>query len=659
MGLLKRLFSIGGKKNKKKRHEIIHNVPLPEQSGPGLRTIDEEEHEAAVGRLLRSSSTRFAVVSEVDYASLPPLPHPINDVIQPPAASSVSLASSTISQRGTYSVTVHTRKRHTSTEFSNTNRELDDRLTTPSRNNDQNPIKLLHQDSRALGLRSDPSVASLLDMYDEHGRLPSKAFSNSPPSPPRQERVQCRRNGSTLRQLLGAPSSLTSRKGSDNHSTTEGDISWAERFLGETDGSSINSSIGPYTPTPDNQFSNEPSERYNDYDISISNDDNFSANLFENPAISSMDVELSITSDSSQMFGTSKPLNPYGSSDPMTPQRASQVFSFLTQNRQSKQFDDPERPLPDLPSAFSSPSSEGAASRNAHPSRFSPDSSMDSAFDPSTIQFKNYHIPRQISSTEPSNPTQLSCMAPPAPRSSIIGLFQGSTSEMTPAQKALAVSPDDQGEIPNARKVKVLMSGPTKVIVTAPTPSANHETPSRVPRGPRSLLRKRSSHSIKEERPTLVERSNSTALSSDSYTALPARRKGHRRTASLRSTSTSSLIENDIPLTQESARAPPARFTEKENNKGLSVASDIPLTPLRSNNAMVGRTSSLFRTAVHQGTFRPPVGMTPSPTSSSEMSPVGRQLMLDVRQQRMKAREAERERSGNRRFGSGRSALRI
>lgn len=427
----------------------------------------------------------------------------------------------------------------------------------------------------------------------------------------------------------------------------------------ETDGSSINSSIGPYTPTPDNQFSNEPSERYNDYDISISHDD---ANLSENPAISSMDVELSITTDSSQMFGTSKHLNPYGSSDPMTPQRASQVFSFLTQSRQSKQLDDPERPLPDLPSAFSSPSSDEAASRNAHHSRFSPDSSMDSAFDPSSIsatQFNNNYIPRQTSSIEPSNPIPLSYMASPAQRSSIIGLFQGSTLEMTPVQNAPAVTPDDQREKPNARKVKVLMSGPTKVILTAPTPSANRDTPSRTPKGPRSLSRKRSSHSIKEERPTLVERSNSTALSSDSYTALPARRRGHRRTASLRSTSTSSLIENDIPLNQESVRAPLARFSEKENRKGLSVASDIPLTPLRSNSAMVGRTSSLFRTAVHQGTFRPPVGMTPSPTSSSEMSPVGRQLMLDVRQQRMKAREAERERSSNRRFGSGRSALRL
>ena len=36
--------------------------------GPGLCRIDEEEHEAAVGRLLRLSLTRFAVVSEVDHA---------------------------------------------------------------------------------------------------------------------------------------------------------------------------------------------------------------------------------------------------------------------------------------------------------------------------------------------------------------------------------------------------------------------------------------------------------------------------------------------------------------------------------------------------------------------------------------------------------------
>ena len=84
-----------------------------------------------------------------------------------------------------------------------------------------------------LRLRSDPSVASLLDLYDDHGKLSSNAFSNSPPSSPVKEgRVQCRRNGSTLRQLLGAPS-LSSRHENDSGTGSEGgDISWAERFLG-------------------------------------------------------------------------------------------------------------------------------------------------------------------------------------------------------------------------------------------------------------------------------------------------------------------------------------------------------------------------------------------------------------------------------------------
>jgi hypothetical protein len=50
--------------------------------------------------------------------------------------------------------------------------------------------------------------------------------------------------------------------------------------------------------------------------------------------------------------------------------------------------------------------------------------------------------------------------------------------------------------------------------------------------------------------------------------------------------------------------------------------------------------------------------MTPSPASSSEMSPVGRQIMMDVRQQRSKAREADREKAG-RRFRNEHNGLRI
>ena len=124
-----------------------------------------------------------------------------------------------MSQRGTYNVTVHRRRRHASTEFPDANRDLDDQTAKGS---SLHPV----EDSRVLRLRSDPSVASLLELYDEHGRLSNDAFSNDEPSPPKVGRAQVRRNGSTLRQLLGASSV---KDGAEN---SEGDISWAERFLG-------------------------------------------------------------------------------------------------------------------------------------------------------------------------------------------------------------------------------------------------------------------------------------------------------------------------------------------------------------------------------------------------------------------------------------------
>lgn len=78
-------------------------------------------------------------------------------------------------------------------------------------------------------LRQDPSVASLLNLYDEHGQLDSNVFSNtpSPTRPSLEGRPQTHRSGSTLRQLMGNPASDPV----PNTSTNEGDISWAERFL--------------------------------------------------------------------------------------------------------------------------------------------------------------------------------------------------------------------------------------------------------------------------------------------------------------------------------------------------------------------------------------------------------------------------------------------
>ncbi|KAF7356613.1 hypothetical protein MVEN_00995400 [Mycena venus] len=210
---LKRFFSIGSKKNKnsKKRPQIVHNVPNP------LQPTSDADDSFGATELLRSASARYAVVHEVDYNSLPPLPHPINRVL--PTGSTVSLASAATSisstSRGTYTVKVHGRKHHTHTEFPNANRDYSDEEPT-QRNN-----------SQLLGLRSDPSLVSLLSLYDEHGRLPTHTFSNSPP---KEGRAQVQRSGSTLRQLLGnPPSSVNSR---DDAGALEGDISWAERFLG-------------------------------------------------------------------------------------------------------------------------------------------------------------------------------------------------------------------------------------------------------------------------------------------------------------------------------------------------------------------------------------------------------------------------------------------
>jgi hypothetical protein len=85
MSFLKRIFSLKSIKNKKKqkqqekqqieqqRQQQTQRQPVTLISDDQTQIIDDQEHEAAVGRLLRSSSARYAVVSELDYASLPPL----------------------------------------------------------------------------------------------------------------------------------------------------------------------------------------------------------------------------------------------------------------------------------------------------------------------------------------------------------------------------------------------------------------------------------------------------------------------------------------------------------------------------------------------------------------------------------------------------------
>lgn len=154
----------------------------------------------------------------------------MNSLSQTPVPSLSRSAS--VQTRRTYTVTIRDRKVEALTEFPNANPPLD----TPTHPSDDRSGEISNlqpvtpkDKNRLHMLRQDPSVASLLDMYDNKGCLDSKVFSNTPSATekesPRDGRAQLKRGGSTLRQLLGNPES-TNCTGS-----TESEISWAEDFL--------------------------------------------------------------------------------------------------------------------------------------------------------------------------------------------------------------------------------------------------------------------------------------------------------------------------------------------------------------------------------------------------------------------------------------------
>lgn len=362
-----------------------------------------------------------------------------------------------------------------------------------------------------------------------------------------------------------------------------------------------------------------------------------------------MEVELSIGTDSLPSFEyPPKDRNPYGNPDPTTPQRASQVFGFLTSKRR--------RSLPSLPSTFSVSSNEGSPPNEALLSYFSSDGSFESVYGSLVtsaipIPSLNDTLSFQTNSSD-IQPARSSSYLSDTARHPV-----NSTSNRAPDPQMLRSSEQSTREtVPEGirhNEIKVIMTDPTKVIVTAPTPSTNRETPSRSPRGPRTQHRRSSSGGKIRRSATFAERSNSnTTYSRDMFTPVLQRRKSHRRTSSRGSSSTISYTEMEPPTVrpvEKSSRSERGGRSilgeiDKENGINLSVKPDIPCTPLRSKSANSSRDSrSLFRAAVDPSVFRPPVGMTPSPASSSELSPVGRQLMVNLRQQRTKAREADRQ----------------
>ncbi len=373
--------------------------------------------------------------------------------------------------------------------------------------------------------------------------------------------------------------------------------------VSHSDSSSI-TSFGPETPILPNVY--EPTTSVHT-DITLSSDYDHSTDMIRNRTISSMSVELSSTSDVTSLSeGSVLKQYTYEAADPTTPRRASEVFGFLTDKRRSRFVDDFDRPLPEPPSAFSTPSS----AHGIPPSRFSTDTS----FDAISLNSRHSAIPHSCD-TQESDPFTAAYRTDNRPAVALEPSVQQSLHSNAPAEQT-----------EDSRKIKVIMTVPTTVMVTAPTP--NHQmdrSMSRIPRGPRSsrkadTTRVRKISSSKEQK-SLLDRSNSHDLSlSDRFTAIPSRpRKMQPRRASTNST------------TSAASSMSHKRNEDKENGLGLTAKTEIPFTPLR------GGQRSLLRAAVTPGAFVKPE--VPSPASSSELSPVGQRVMVEARRQRTNQRQ--------------------
>ncbi|KAI6113080.1 hypothetical protein F5141DRAFT_1111490 [Pisolithus sp. B1] len=615
MGIFKKFFSIGSKKSKRRfdAKAVVH-PPVPSAVQKNLSVLQEDEVEAAVSRLLRSSSARIAADSEVDFAPLPPIPHPINTVIPPPTVSGT-----TISQRSTYSVTVHGKVVHSRTEFPNAYPPTD-KLFTPKRSltdsarRRSKSVPITPRDhNRLLTLRQDPSVASLLNHYDDKGCLDSGIFSNTPPSPYKEGRVQRRRTGSTLRQLLGHPSSPELRD-----SSTDGDISWAEKFLGETDTESSAPSSGLATPA-DTRFTDAHLVQVDD-SIAISTECDSGT---YHRTFSSLEVELSISTEQTHQLVPDHTV---------TPQKASEIFGFLTERKKTLELP----PSSQLPQIKATPDiSSKSPQLETHYSRMP--------------RFNSTRIPRSIS--------------PPAHRrSSTIS----SPMRVNPSLSVAVTSKPHDDMHETAKPPLPIATHSTGQTIRGPRgPRAPSKLPSRSVNGVPSTgtvrtnevqVRTTANDEYTGTRAALGEKSNfSTTYPSPACTPAAKSHIPKLRTSSgstLRSVeSKEGTVTKAAPGSTHEVAFEPVQFVAKVTT-GQSVATGIvggdkenglsrlpqPVTPVRPFG------------------FRPPYLIEPpSPTSSSELSPIAKQMMENLRQKRMQARQKDRQAG---RLGSGHSRIR-
>jgi len=364
-------------------------------------------------------------------------------------------------------------------------------------------------------------------------------------------------------------------------------------------------------------------------------------------AITSMEVEFSDTSSARDT-----------NTDLTTPQRASQVFSFITKRNPVQH----ER----VPSLIPFSSSLDR-SYDAPCSRFSTD---ESSFDGRTS------------------------------RQSRSSLAISQENSITPMQRTpklrtvpdLPIAEDDGALEYPQRKVRVLMTGPTKIMVTEPTPGGQSEqVTSRIPiRGlPQNAHKRKVPHSRRTPMLTLTQRTNIAhksassrgfARSRGSSTGIPRHRPSRKNARRLSATSSTFQAEADAlavatacaldqlarnrayPQGGNPTRTPRGDKENQRSSGTLSARVELPSTPLRNH---ISGKNPLFRKAVTPSLFQRPGVLENSSAnmsggggnSSSELSPLGKQMMLDARQQRMRVKEWDKERrNGGRSTPSTRAA---
>jgi len=313
----------------------------------------------------------------------------------------------------------------------------------------------------------------------------------------------------------------------------------------------------------------------------------------------------------------------------MTPQKASEIFGFLAERKKTPEPLLPSR-LPQLKST----------------SRFSPEPlHVDNhRFDIS--RRNSAHIPRTISPPSHRRSSTISSPTKTNPAGSIAAVLRGDAHRSKPLPVVTENHTGQSGRGPRGPRAPHKIAPPSTNGIDVVLAQAGD-----------TLLHPSGRYAA--TRPALSEKSNARAMY-PSPACTPAA-KSH--IPKLRTASGSTV--KSVDLKKEGEGPTVDHFTSRATIPALSLATPKAaaqppvITDETPNDEKENNVTSRLPqpvTPVRPLGFRPPyITEPPSPASSTELSPVAKQMMANLRQQRMLARQKDRQTS---RLGSSQSRIR-